>query len=189
MKRGVLVPVMSVAIAACAGDSQKSVVADRLETLEAKLAATTAELSATTKEFESFRKRVDLDNAVKSLDQIAFLSPGDEGYAVVSMNLGRLAIILDNVQPYANGSRITLRIGNLTSATVTGMQATVEWGSVDSDGRLINESTNSREIAATQDLRPGVWTIVPVVLERTAPADLGFVRVRNVMNTGIRLHK
>ncbi|MBU3055800.1 MAG: DUF3251 domain-containing protein [Pseudomonas indica] len=40
-----------------------------------------------------------------------------------------------------------------------------------------------------ETFRSGAWTNVSVVLEGTPPAELGFVRIRNVSHTGIALIK
>jgi hypothetical protein len=68
-----------------------------------------------------------VDKFVRDAKSIAYLTPGETGYSVIESDLGRLTVALDNVQPYANGTRITLRFGNLTSATINGAKATLDW--------------------------------------------------------------
>jgi hypothetical protein len=95
--------------------------------------------------------------------------------------------MLVNVQPYANGTRVTLRFGNLLSATINGAKAKLEWGSVDAKGSPKNESAQSREVSFTESLRAGAWTNVQVVLEGVPATELGFVRVRDLTHVGINL--
>src|ERR1700682_1459294 len=113
----------------------------RVATLEKR----TAELESTAKTLKASVDRVDRD---KSFDQfireaasVAYLTPGSDGYSVIQMDLGHMTVMLRNVQPYANGTRITLRFGNLTSATINGAKAKLEWGRVDSKGTPDNDNT------------------------------------------------
>jgi uncharacterized protein DUF3251 len=123
----------------------------------------------------------------KNWDAIAYLTPGGEGYTVIQTDLGRVTVKLVNVQPYANGSRVTIQFVNLMSATINGAKAQLEWGSVDNKGSPKNESAKSREVKFGEDLRAGAWTNVQVVLEGVPPTDLGFVRVRDFTHAGITL--
>jgi hypothetical protein len=121
------------------------------------------------------------------LDEVAYLTPGEEGYSVVKSDIGAITVSLKDVKPYANGSRITLQFGNILNATITGVKAKLEWGSVDAKGIPKNETQKSREITFSKSLRSGSWTKISVVLERVPPSDLGFVRVRELKHTGIIL--
>ncbi len=127
------------------------------------------------------------DEFVKSLESTAYLTPGAGGYSVIQCDLGRMTVQLNDVKPYANGSKITLRIGNLTTATVNGAKAKIEWGSVNEKGIPINESAKNRDFNFNKPLRPGTWNHVTVILEGVPPVQLGFVRIREMTHTGIVL--
>jgi hypothetical protein len=118
---------------------------------------------------------------------VAYITPGSEDYAIIKSDLGYMVLSLDDVQPYANGCRITLCIGNLTSAQVDGAKAMLEWGSVDDKGMPLNESARLRAISFSQTLHPGAWTNVSVVLEGVPPTDLRFVRLKQFHHTSISL--
>ncbi len=122
-----------------------------------------------------------------SFDSTAYLTPGSEGYQIVLSDLGKLTVSLEDVQPYANGSRIRLQIGNLTNATINGAKTRLEWGSVDARGFTVDSTTRSREVKFDRPLRPGRWNIISVVLDAVPPAQLGFVRIGNVLHEGIEL--
>jgi hypothetical protein len=96
---------------------------------------------------------------------------------------------LKDVRPYANASRITLRFGNVTNATLNDVKATIEWGLVNATGTPLNDEAKSKEVTFEKSLRPGVWTDVDVVLEGTPPTNVGFFRVRDVSNKGIVLYR
>ena len=123
------------------------------------------------------------------LNEMAFLKPGDSGYSPLKFDLGVLTVSLDNISPYANGSKITLRFGNILGATISGLKATIEYGPVDENGLPQNDRSLSKEVAFQKTLRPMAWTTVEVVLERCPPSELGFVRLRDVYHTSISLYK
>lgn len=131
----------------------------------------------------------DLNNLVKDLDGIAYLQPGDSGYSVVRYDLGTLTIQIADIAPYANGSKVALKLGNPLYSTVEGLKAKIEWGRVDENGFPDNESVKSKEVTLNESLRPGAWTTVPIFLDGIPPTDLGFVRIRDVSHTGIRLNR
>ncbi|MDO5506392.1 MAG: DUF3251 domain-containing protein [Pseudoxanthomonas suwonensis] len=141
-------------------------------------------------EFEELKKRQaqdDIDRLFKGLDQIAFLQPGDTGYSTVRYDLGVLTVELADISAYANGSKASIKFGNPLASTVTGLKIKLEWGKTDEDGVVDNDSAKSKQLTLTEPLLSGSWTTVPVVLEGVPPAELGFVRVREVAHTGIRL--
>src|SRR6266496_305209 len=127
------------------------------------------------------------DDLVKDWDKIAYLTPGAEGYSTVGFDLGVLTVKLDDVKPYANGSKVTLRFGNVLSSAIDGLTATIEWGRVNDKGVADNTSAKSREMIFNQTLQGGAWTSIPVVLEGLPPTELGFVRVSKIHHTGIKL--
>ena len=164
---------VSLLVASCTQDG-------RVEPLEARVAALE-------KQIEQLQYRVRLQSDIKDWDKVAYLTPGSDGYSAVKMDLGYLTVNLANIAAYANGSKVSLTFGNLTSATIDGLKATIEWGSVDEKGMPKNEEAKSREIKLTESLYSGAWNKADVVLEGVPPTALGFVRVRDVTHQGIRL--
>jgi hypothetical protein len=120
-------------------------------------------------------------------DGIAYLTPGTDGYSLIKSDLGYLTVALKDVQPYANGTRVTLRFGNLTSATINGATATLEWGRIDEKGSPKNGEARSRKVKFDESLKGGSWTQVQVVLDGVPPQEFGFVRVRDMTHAGIVL--
>jgi outer membrane murein-binding lipoprotein Lpp len=165
--------------------------ADRTQvaTLEKKAADLESQVEALKASVQQLQQQKSFDQLLRDLDSVAYLTPGSNGYSIVQTDLGRMTVALENVQPYANGTRITLRFGNLTSATVNGAKARVEWGSADAKGVPKNETARSRDVSFSESLRAGTWTNVLVVLEGVPPTELGFVRIKDVTHTGISLLK
>jgi hypothetical protein len=73
------------------------------------------------------------------------------------------------------------------SASVRGLEATVEWGTVDASGNFDDDNAKSKDISFTETFRSGTWTNTQVVLDGVPPTSLGFVRIRSVNNKAISL--
>ena len=69
-------------------------------------------------------------------------------------------VSIQDVKPFADGSRVRLDVGNLTTATVIGCTFFAAYGlrapdNVESFGQ--RPKMRTKEIKVTKDLRPGVW--------------------------------
>src|SRR5688572_15898765 len=78
---------------------------------------------------------------------IAYLTPGSDGFSAVRTDIGTITATLTNVEPYANGSRITIRFGNPTSARIASLKATVEYGKD-------NTSQREKDVTFAAELHP-----------------------------------
>lgn len=154
---------------------------------DARVAPLQARVAALEKQLEDLKFQVSLQSDMQRWDHIAYLTPGSQGYAAVKTDLGYLTVNVANIAPYANGSKVSLTFGNLTSATIDGLKAKIEWGSVDERGVPKNAEAKSREVTVTESLNPGAWNKADFVLEGVPPAALGFVRLRDIGHQGIRL--
>lgn len=125
---------------------------------------------------------VETGNNLRSLFEsaagIAYLTPGESGYSLIETDHGLLAISFRDISPYANGSRVTLRIGNTTNADLTGANAQIEWGPVDDSGTADNTKMSAKEVKFNDTFNGGSWTDIQVVLDATPPSDVGFLRVK-----------
>jgi hypothetical protein len=153
-----------------------------LEKAQSEMSARLATLQTRTAKLETSQSTRDYMDDLKGM---AYLTPGGEGYQAIEYTLGTLTVSLEDVRPYANGTRVILNFGNPTAAIVTGVSMDLEWGQRANDA----STTKSRHITLPDDFRAGSWNRVPVVLDGVPPADFGFVRVNNFQNTGIKLSR
>lgn len=180
MRLKLILMVLAATAVACSEQSQKPQVAD----LESKLQALTTTVESLQRKLDDLQLEVDMEGWTK----VAYMQPGDGGYSAVNYDLGTLIVKIEDVKPYANGTKLALRLGNLSSARVNGLKATVEWGPVDERGTPRNEKQKKKQITVSQPLPPGGWAIAnDVVLEGTPPGELGFVRLRGLGHEGISL--
>lgn len=148
-----------------------------------------ARTSAAKNEAEIASLRRDLEAArlhMKSLQtahSMATLDPTDDKYTVVNTNLLPMLLIVDQLEPVADGSRLTLLVGNMHSATFSGGSMQVHYGprvgSNASPDAIANWNKNFKtaETSFATALLPGRWTRVQIALPGTKPDAIGELSV------------
>ena len=198
MKQSGLLIALSLSVAGCGGggtdlaELRAELVAAKasLAELRAGLAAATAEANEAKRVADSLGRSVDLlqmRSNMQAWDEVAYLTVGSQGYGVVKTNhMIPITVSIKDVTAFANGSRVVLTLGNMSAASLTGVSATVEYGRVEGDAP---DNTTARRTSLNfpEVVRGGAWTDVRVVLEGLPPKELGFIRVRDVKLSGIRL--
>lgn len=119
-------------------------------------------------------------------DRVAYLTPSDRSYSLARADFGNVAAALENVESYADGVKIELKFGNTTSATVSGLKAKIEWGSVDASGSQTGKSQAKIE-AFVEDLPAASWHAYSVLLPHLPANRLGFVRISEIQSASISL--
>lgn len=142
------------------------------------LTALTACNSKAEDRMKGLESRLDrLEKQIGEHDAVT-LKPGMTGYSLLATDLGRVAVAIADVQPFANGSRVSLDFGNPTSARLTGMKARIEYGANDSRGvPVVGGNVQSLAFTAPEPLPPGAWRQYQVDLPGVPPTQLGWVRV------------
>lgn len=162
---------------------------DSASVTDANLSSANSQIQALEAKVSALEEKISMLDLLNTIEVVAFLTPGDGGYAIAKSDIGYLTVSLEDIQPYANGSKVMLKFGNTTSAIINGLNVKLEWGSVGEDGAPLNEKAKSRVVKFNETMRAGAWTPANVVLEGVPPAELGFVRVREIGHSGIRLSK
>jgi outer membrane murein-binding lipoprotein Lpp len=178
----VLILLVFLLIVGCKNDPRVSRIEKELETAKKQIVNLE-------KQVEKIRQEKEFDQTYQDLNKIAFLKTGSEAYTTVEFDLGVLTVAIKNVMPYANGSKVTLMFGNILSSTINGLKAKIDYGRVDEKGRPVNSEAKSKEVIFNQSLSSGAWTDVSVILDGIPSEKLGFVMIRDVSYTGIRLLK
>lgn len=124
-------------------------------------------------ELETLRDKVsELEKRPKVITA-AVLSTGDNGsFGFAKTDIGSLAFSLQDVKPFADGSRIKVQIGNPTTARIASLKAKVAYGN-DSIIRELDHTVLS-------ELRPASWTTVTIDLAGVKPTELSFVSFDSV---------
>jgi len=161
---------------------------DRITELENRLKSTEAVVKALNIQVDLLKSMRSLDDTISESEKSALLTPGSDGYSVIKFDLGSMTIQLVDIIPYANGSKVSLKFGNPLASSIDGLKGTIEWGPVDVKGVPIEEKTKSKLLTTIALLKSGSWTNIDVVLEAVPPHNLGFIRIKNLGHTGIRLY-
>lgn len=122
--------------------------------------------------------------------QTATFDPGDsKGYQRIDANVGTFLMTLENVEPYLDGQKITLLIGNPNNINFSGFKLKVKWGLRMPDMKnppggdfrvawdAYQKSTKEKEQSFTETLRPGMWNRVKLTISPAPAAEFGRLEV------------
>jgi len=149
-----------------------------------KLAAQQDEMAKT---LDSLKTEFDMRELFRKSEGMAWLRPSDSGYSVVGFDLGKLTIAIKDVQPFANGSKVTFRVGNPLASDINGFKASLRWGSVDDKGLPIPGEAKTKDVQFAETLKGGEWTTVSTILDGILPDKLGYVTVNSATHSGIAM--
>lgn len=170
------------------GCTQQAPVSDpRIPELERKVIALEQRLTTLDDKVKALEQQQEFEDLFDAIRTMAILRPGDAGYSVVESDLGKLTVKLEDVQPFANGTRVKLRFGNISAVAINGVKATFEYGPTDDKGAPKNEVAMKKDVTFVETLRPGAWTLVTLTLDGIQPANLGFIRIKNIGHQAIQL--
>ena len=179
---------LTMPLAACAqGATSNSALQGKLNGALKNITSMEAQIVALRQDVAELKSQATWSNFAAEMSGIAYLTPANSGYSVIKIDQGDISIALVNVQPYANGSRITLQFGNPLAATLTGVTMTLQWGETDAKGTPDNADEKSRDVQLLKPLGAGSWTQESFVLDSIPASKLGFVRVTNFSHHGMTL--
>ena len=154
----------------------------RVEALEREVAHLKQTLEEQQKEFRADREAVDL---VLDAGETVTLKPAEQRYEPIWHDFGVFAIELTEVTPTEEGSRVKLRVGNLTSATVNGVEAKIEWGQDPEE----SPAPYSDRRSLGRVLPQGAWSEITLNLDGVPPPQLGYVRVSHLTIRSVSLRQ
>jgi hypothetical protein len=140
------------------------------------------------KELSDLKDRVELNEIIGkfSSQTVVYLTPGGQGYSVIRYDLGSLTIRIEDVVQYAGGVKVVFKMGNPLMTDVNGLNADVEYGEVDEKGALKGEE-KKKKVKFEGELKSGSWGKNTIILEGVELSKFGYIRVRNLTHTGIKL--
>lgn len=104
-----------------------------------------------------------------------------KGFGLVKSNNGDFLISVKSVDPYLDGVKVTLRVGNMYNADFVGCRFDVKWGSKPPSG--FNgysdwmKSLQEKSVSIVDRIRAGRWTEVSFVLSPAAPSRFGYMTI------------
>lgn len=134
--------------------------------------------------------RADIAELVQKQGKTAAFDPSEpkSGFSKIESSTGYFLVSLENVQPYLDGQRVTLQIGNPLSVTYSGFKIKAIWsarlptfGVADPEfskkRKAWRDSKRQKEIALTQDLRPGTWNRISFVVAPAKAEEFGYLEI------------
>ena len=94
---------------------------------------------------------------------------------------------MSNIEPYASGSKVSIVFGNPLSATLNNVKFTVDYGSLDKDGLVIDTTEKSKEISLMEPLSTASWNRTKLLLESLPIKELGYIRIHDLTISSISL--
>lgn len=150
--------------------------------------------SADTSSAEITALRSDLNTLRAELTQrtydpqtTAWLTPTEKGFALINTGIGPIAFAVEDIQPKGDGSELTLKIGNLSGATILSLKFHAEWGSIGNNDMFVDGSSRDGDKEVTSSLLPGAWNTVTLAFAGVPPAKLGRVEISKPEVTNISL--
>ncbi len=147
--------------------SESQQIKDRLSAAEKRIAA--AERADAAQDLRLESVEVGLGQKADS-SAPAYVSIADKAYGTAHTPHGPLFITVEDVQPYANGQRLALTIGNPTMATFNGATLKIRHGE-----SLLK--SQEKTVSITDVIRSGTWNKVNVVLAPATAAQLEYLSV------------
>jgi hypothetical protein len=160
----------SVVAAAQAPSKEIAELKNQISALKAKIAV------LETNRQEIYRR---LSNAefASSRYRTATLDLASKNYQRLDTDMGSFMVAAESVEPYLDGYKVVLSIGNPMLATFNGFKLRVEWATSitkAADYETWEKTRQQKEISFTEPLQPGRWNQVELLLPSTKPDQLGY---------------
>ena len=161
----------------------------RLATLESANANLTLKVSIAEWKLSGLELRL---NALENNE--ATLDPTEKGFGIVKTNNGHLLVSCEDLVPYGDGQKISLRVGNPYNMSFNGFTVSARYGPRCPDMPNLSDSTalkqwsssysiwekslRKKELSFTEVLAPGRWNRISMVLAPAKAEDVGFIGVK-----------
>lgn len=100
-----------------------------------------------------------------------------QGYSVAHTNLGSLFVSLEHISKYADGYKVTFKIGNPNYAIFDKVKVTLYWGHPMPSENLLDwvKSLRKNIQIINKPLIPGIWNKVEFILSPATAQETGYM--------------
>lgn len=168
--KSILGIVFAAALAGC-GNSPNAGLVDEVSLLKAEVA----------------RLRGQVDDLPVIPGRTIDLTPTEKEFQFLSTPAGMLAFSVADIAAMGDGSEVSLKIGNLTSATINTLQFHASWGSLDANGDLNIANFRQGDKTIGVPLQPGTWNSVKVTFAGIPPSQMGRISIETPAVTNVTL--
>jgi len=117
------------------------------------------------------------------------LKPGERGYSTLDVGVGRITIAIDAVKAIEGGARITLQLGNPTTANLSAIRARIQYGENDPPDDSPRDDVRTASFRPATGVPASSWRSFDVDLKGLTPAQIGWVRISDLNVDSISLMK
>ena len=126
---------------------------------------------------------------LKSSDngEAVFDAADSTGFSRINSESGFFLVSLKNVEPYLDGYRVTVKVGNPLSADYSNLKFDVSWGKKYESKDAANDpkafqnwqaSLHTKEISMPDKLLSGSWNMIQLVLSPAKSDELGYISIK-----------
>jgi hypothetical protein len=105
----------------------------------------------------------------------------ERSYTRITSKTGFFLVSCEDIQPYLDGYRVKLQIGNPYAVTFSGCQILAKWGAKFDPQKMTyddwQKGLKTKNFALTSDLRPATWNRVTITITPATPSDLKYFSV------------
>ena len=176
----IIVTAMVVCTAAC--KPTDTAANARITALQQQVSKVRADLKFATAQIATLQQEISHPVAMYGT---VFLDPSEQSFQRLDAisGLGTFAVSIGDVQPYGDGVRIKLNIGNISDTTFNDAKLTLMYGKRMPFGKpgknwaAWSASMQTKKISLTRPLLPGNWNPTYIVLPQIKPSDFGLLEV------------
>jgi len=149
-------------------------------------------------EVATLKTKLEFDEYLLSTKQVKSdsisLDLTQKAYQRLDTDTGFFLVSVEEAQPYLNGYKIHLSVGNPSYATYKDYKMTVKWNRVYDWAKYTqasyeewNKAIQEKEISFPDSLQPGAWNSVDLILAPVTPDQLGYL-VLSMSTSTVSLH-
>lgn len=102
----------------------------------------------------------------ETLSRVYRIDAEHKGCGQIQTSFATLLITTDSAEPYLDGYKLKLRVGNPTSMLLSGLTVRGFWPDASKKG------LTQRDYSLTSDLAPGVWSPIEIVMAPATADDM-----------------
>lgn len=152
--------------------------------------ATQADVEALRTEIRALRRQIfKLSSKASQYESVA-LDPTEKGYGRIDTTSGFFLILVRDAKPYLDGYRISLAVGNPSSARYDGFKMKLSWHAPlpeqkpgESDDQYSkrmdqwSQSEHEKEFSSIETLQPASWNPITIVVSPATAEEIKMLQI------------
>jgi outer membrane murein-binding lipoprotein Lpp len=186
MTKTACVALLTIAVlAGCGKDAPQNAQAQ----LTTKINELSTRLDQAEQEIIALKETVTTAPAANGSQNIAALLAGSQEQAMLETKHGILTLRLLSIKAAGNGSKVQLQIGNPLAGVISGFKFQLEYGKLDENGAIVEDSKKTREVSLSKKLNAGSWTTITINIDDTSSSELSYFFVTQPVIASMELRE